>query len=108
MRPGQRHLYYVSSLLPHVGSSLHPAVCVTCTETSEGNRNKHKTVSSGHHSAWSDNNYIHDHYETQTESIQDKDTGQLKENVTKKQKSKTYVAPSKYKYTHAFEGIIND
>ncbi|CAD1480538.1 unnamed protein product, partial [Heterotrigona itama] len=93
MRPGQRHLYYVSSLLPHVGSSLHPAVCVTCTETSEGNRNKHRTVSSSHHSAWSDNNYIHDHYETQTESIQDKDTGHLKENVTKKQKSKTYVAP---------------
>ncbi|KOX79483.1 Inactive dipeptidyl peptidase 10 [Melipona quadrifasciata] len=94
MRPGQRHLYYVSSLLPHVGSSLHPAVCVTCTETSEGNRNKHRTASSGHHSAWSDNNYIHDHYETQTENIQDKDTGQLKENVTKKQKSKTYVAPN--------------
>lgn len=96
MRPGQRHLYYVSSLLPHVGSSLHPAVCVTCTATSEGNRNKHRTASSGHHSAWSDNNYIHDHYETQTESIQDKYVGQPKENVTKKQKTKSYITPGKY------------
>ncbi|XP_033178943.1 inactive dipeptidyl peptidase 10 isoform X7 [Bombus impatiens] len=93
MRPGQRHLYYVSSLLPHVGSSLHPAVCVTCTATSEGNRNKHRTASSGHHSAWSDNNYIHDHYETQTESIQDKYVGQPKENVTKKQKAKASITP---------------
>lgn len=95
MRPGQRHLYYVSSLLPHVGSSLHPAVCVTCTETTERNRNEHRTTSSNHHSIWPDNTYIHDHYETQTENEQNED--QTKENVTRKQKSKADIPPSKYK-----------
>ncbi|XP_063983227.1 uncharacterized protein LOC135165658 [Diachasmimorpha longicaudata] len=29
-KPGQRHLYRVSSILPEVGSALHPAVCITC------------------------------------------------------------------------------
>ncbi|CAG5083318.1 Similar to DPP10: Inactive dipeptidyl peptidase 10 (Homo sapiens) [Cotesia congregata] len=29
-RPGQRHLYKVSSVLPEVGSSLYPAFCITC------------------------------------------------------------------------------
>ncbi|CAK9813213.1 Inactive dipeptidyl peptidase 10 [Anthophora plagiata] len=93
MRPGQRHLYYVSSLLPHVGSSLHPAVCITCTETADGFRNEHRTTLSGHHSAWSDNSYIHDHYEAHTDSAQSTDQGQSKENVTKKQKSKVYNPP---------------
>lgn len=93
MQPGQRHLYYVSSLLPHVGSSLHPAFCVTCTEMSDGYRKEHRTASSSHYSSLSDNNYIRDHYETQTENV--KVEGQPKENVTKKQKSKAYTAPSK-------------
>ncbi|XP_076766360.1 dipeptidyl peptidase 10 isoform X1 [Xylocopa sonorina] len=93
MRPGQRHLYYVSSLLPHVGSSLHPAVCITCTETLEANRNKHRTASSVHHSTWSDSNYIHDHYETQAENAQNTEQSHPKENVTKRQKSKVYVPP---------------
>lgn len=31
MRPGQRHLYRVSSLLPEVGSSLHPPFCLSCS-----------------------------------------------------------------------------
>ncbi|XP_076391296.1 dipeptidyl peptidase 10 isoform X3 [Megachile rotundata] len=93
MKPGQRHLYYVSSLLPHVGSSLHPAVCITCTETTERNQNQHRTLSSGHHSSWAENSYIHDHYETQTENTQNADQGQPKENVTKKQKSKVHAPP---------------
>ncbi|XP_046609663.1 dipeptidyl peptidase 4 isoform X3 [Neodiprion virginianus] len=29
--PGQRHLYRVNSQLPHLGSSLHSPVCITCT-----------------------------------------------------------------------------
>lgn len=91
MQPGQRHLYYVSSLLPHVGSSLHPAFCITCTEMSDGYRKEHRTASSSHYSSSSDNNYIRDHYETQTENV--KVEGQPKENVTKKQKSKAYTAP---------------
>lgn len=96
MKPGQRHLYYVSSLLPHVGSSLHPAVCITCTETTEVYQNQHRTLSSGHYSSWPENSYIHDHYETQTESAQNADQGQPKENATKKQKSKVHVPPSKF------------
>ncbi|KAK0157917.1 hypothetical protein PV328_011602 [Microctonus aethiopoides] len=31
LRPGQRHLYRVSSLLPEVGSSLHPPFCLSCS-----------------------------------------------------------------------------
>lgn len=29
--PGQRHLYRVNSQPPHLGSSLHAPVCITCT-----------------------------------------------------------------------------
>ncbi|XP_017888921.1 inactive dipeptidyl peptidase 10 isoform X3 [Ceratina calcarata] len=90
MRPGQRHLYYVSSLLPHVGSSLHPAVCVTCTtETSDKVPKEHRTSPTGHHSAWPD---THDH-EAQTEA-QNADDKRQKENVSKKQKSKAYTPPN--------------
>lgn len=96
MRPGQRHLYYVSSILPHVGSSLYPAVCITCTETSEGSRNDHRTALSRHHNARSGNNYIHDHYEAQTDNTPNVEQVQQKEKVPKKQKLKVYVPPSKY------------
>ncbi|XP_076160555.1 dipeptidyl peptidase 10 isoform X2 [Ptiloglossa arizonensis] len=93
MRPGQRHLYYVSSILPHVGSSLYPAVCITCTETSEGSRNDHRTALSRHHNARSGNNYIHDHYEAQTDNTPNVEQVQQKEKVPKKQKLKVYVPP---------------
>ncbi|KZC11531.1 Seprase, partial [Dufourea novaeangliae] len=94
MRPGQRHLYYVSSLLPHIGSALHPAVCITCTEASDGNLNDYQTVLSRHHSTSSDNNYIHDHYETHTESTPNMEKEQTNEKVSKKQKLKAHVPPT--------------
>ncbi|XP_076651634.1 dipeptidyl peptidase 10 isoform X1 [Halictus rubicundus] len=93
MRPGQRHLYYVSSLLPNVGSSLHPAVCITCTDVTEGNLNDHHTVLSRHHSTSSDNNYIRDHYEAR-ENAQHSEREKAKEKPSKKQKPKAYVPPT--------------
>lgn len=33
-RPGQRHLYRVSSVVPEAGLSLVPAICLTCTTSS--------------------------------------------------------------------------
>ncbi|XP_076628589.1 dipeptidyl peptidase 10 isoform X1 [Colletes latitarsis] len=93
IRPSQRHLYYVKSVLPHVGSSLHPAVCITCTETPEGGRNNHRTTGSRYHSSWSGNNYIHDHYEVQTDSTSNAEQQEPKETVTKKQKLKVQAPP---------------
>ena len=33
-RPSQRHLYRVSSVIPQVGSSLHSAMCLSCSSAS--------------------------------------------------------------------------
>ncbi|XP_053979176.1 inactive dipeptidyl peptidase 10 isoform X1 [Hylaeus volcanicus] len=93
MRPGQRHLYYVKSELPHVGSSLHPAVCMTCTEILDGSRNNHRKTLARHNSAWSVNNYIHDHYEMQTDTTPSAEQKPPKEKVTKKQKLKVHAPP---------------
>lgn len=35
MRPGQRHLYRISSTLPRLGSPLRPPMCLTCTISSD-------------------------------------------------------------------------
>lgn len=35
MRPGQRHLYRISSTLPRLGSPLKPPMCLTCTILSD-------------------------------------------------------------------------
>ncbi|KAG8038791.1 hypothetical protein G9C98_000346 [Cotesia typhae] len=49
-RPGQRHLYKVSSVLPEVGSSLYPAFCITCPAS----------MTRGNYMYVSDNeNYVH-------------------------------------------------
>lgn len=96
MRPGQRHLYYVSSLLPRVGSSLQPAVCITCTETLEGTQADNRKIHSRHYNIWSDNTDIHDHYEMQTENTPNADEGQTKGKPAKKEKSAVNDPP---KYT---------
>ncbi|KAG7188926.1 hypothetical protein KM043_008527 [Ampulex compressa] len=94
-RPGQRHLYRVSSVLPRVGFSLHPAVCITCTvfgangEEEDGHR-----VPSSRHGGWTDGNYLHDQYEAQTEATDGADQQQAQEKPSKKQKSKA-KAPTK-------------
>lgn len=97
MRPGQRHLYYVSSLLPRVGSSLQPAVCITCTETLEGTQADNRKIHSRHYNIWSDNTDIHDHYEMQTENTPNADEGQTKGKPAKKEKSAVNDPPSEYR-----------
>ncbi|XP_034933763.1 inactive dipeptidyl peptidase 10 [Chelonus insularis] len=37
LKPAQRHLYRVSSVLPEIGSSLHPAFCITCVASTPEN-----------------------------------------------------------------------
>lgn len=69
MRPGQRHLYRVSSILPHMGSPLRPAVCLTCTISSDmTNNDEHRTGSLNWQNGLTNRNEWHDHYEIHTDN----------------------------------------
>ncbi|KAL2733680.1 inactive dipeptidyl peptidase 10-like isoform X1 [Vespula squamosa] len=89
MRPGQRHLYRVSSLLPQVGSSLHPAICITCNAQSmkiNNDQSSYHTTFSDRRNGWMGTDW-HEDYDVQTESPEDKEQRRAKEKA-KKQKSK--------------------
>lgn len=97
MRPGQRHLYRVSSLLPQVGSSLHPAICITCNAQStkiNNDQSNYHTTFSDRRNGWMGTDW-HEDYDVQTESPEDKEQRRGKEKA-KKQKSKASHASSEY------------
>ncbi|XP_012217844.1 inactive dipeptidyl peptidase 10 isoform X2 [Linepithema humile] len=90
MRPGQRHLYRVNSTIPHTtGSPLHPAVCLTCTVSSgmtSDDEGEHRTSSSNRQNGMTNRNEWHDHYETQTDRIDNKEH---RKETPRKDKSKS-------------------
>ncbi|XP_050457297.1 inactive dipeptidyl peptidase 10 isoform X1 [Cataglyphis hispanica] len=87
MRPGQRHLYRVSSIVPRSGSPLHPAICLTCTVSSDmtNDESEHRTSSSN--ARQNPNEWHQDHYESQTDNIDNKENRQAKD-TSKRNKSK--------------------
>ncbi|XP_012285991.1 prolyl endopeptidase FAP isoform X2 [Orussus abietinus] len=97
-KPGQRHLYRVSSILPHVGSSLHEAVCITCTVpatkpeahymSSDGQVPAH-TGSTNRYSTWADKTDWSEQYEAQDTSKKEQ---QRVSSPRKKDKGKTRVS----------------
>ncbi|KAI4494363.1 hypothetical protein M0802_009046 [Mischocyttarus mexicanus] len=92
MRPGQRHLYRVSSLIPQDASS-HPAICITCNAQStkiNNDQSSYHTTFSDRRNGWMENN-LHEEYDVQTESPEDKEQRRAKEKA-KKQKSKASQA----------------
>lgn len=99
MRPGQRHLYRVSSTLPHEGTPLPPAICLTCTVSSDVNNdeNEHRTSSSNAHQngQTNPNEWHQDHYESQTDNIDNKENRQAKD-TSKKNKSKNKNISSEF------------
>ncbi|CAL1688983.1 unnamed protein product [Lasius platythorax] len=97
MRPGQRHLYRVSSTLPHTGTPLHPAICLTCTVSSDmmnNDESEHRTSSSNAHQngQTNPNEWHQDHYESQTDNNDNKENRQAKD-TSKKKKSKNKNIP---------------
>ncbi|XP_071574848.1 inactive dipeptidyl peptidase 10 isoform X2 [Temnothorax nylanderi] len=87
MRPGQRHLYCVSSALPRMGSPLRPAICLTCTISSDmtnADENEYRTSSSNWQNGLTNRNEWHDHHEIHTDS---KEHRQAKD-ISKKDKLK--------------------
>ncbi|GAB1868634.1 Dipeptidyl peptidase 4 [Camponotus japonicus] len=96
MRPGQRHLYRVSSTLPRTGSPLHPAICLTCTVSSDMTNNdesEHRTSSSNtrQNDQTNLNEWHHDHYESQTDNTDNKENRQAKDTSKKKSKNKNIL-----------------
>ncbi|XP_015186245.1 PREDICTED: inactive dipeptidyl peptidase 10 isoform X2 [Polistes dominula] len=88
MRPGQRHLYRISSLIPQ-DISPHPAICITCNAQFtkiNNNQSSYHTTFSDRRNGWMGNN-LHEEYDVQTESPEDKEQRRAKEKA-KKQKSK--------------------
>ncbi|EFN79886.1 putative dipeptidyl aminopeptidase C2E11.08 isoform X2 [Harpegnathos saltator] len=89
MRPGQRHLYRVSSTLPRMGSPLHPPVCLTCTISPPGvagdDENGHWIGSPNRQNGPTARSDWQDDYETQTDSTDNKEHRQ----PSKKDKSKS-------------------
>jgi len=68
MRPSQRHLYRVNATLPHTGSPLRPAICLTCTilsDTINDDESEHSPSSSNWQNGLIYQNEWHDHYEIQ-------------------------------------------
>jgi len=97
MRPGQRHLYRVSSTLPRTGSPLHPAICLTCTVSSDMTNNdesEHRTSSSNtrQNDQTNLNEWHHDHYESQTDNTDNKENHQAKDTSKKKSKNKNILS----------------
>ncbi|XP_036146942.1 dipeptidyl aminopeptidase-like protein 6 isoform X3 [Monomorium pharaonis] len=90
MRPGQRHLYRVSSTLPQTGSPLRPAICLTCTISSDmtnSDESEYRTSSSNWQTGLTNRNEWHDHYKISTDNINSKEHRQAKD-ITKKDKLK--------------------
>ncbi|XP_025073076.1 inactive dipeptidyl peptidase 10 isoform X3 [Pogonomyrmex barbatus] len=88
MRPGQRHLYRVSSTLPRMGSPLRPAICLTCTTSSDiinNGESEHRTSSSNWENGLTNRNEWHEHYEIQIDNINNKEHRQAKD-ISKKDK----------------------
>lgn len=97
MRPGQRHLYRVSSTLPHTGSPLHPAICLTCTvspDMTNNDESEHRTSSSNtrQNDQTNLNELHHDHYESQTDNTDNKENRQAKDISKKKSKNKNILS----------------
>lgn len=104
MRPGQRHLYRVSSSLPNTGTSLHPAVCLTCA-TSSGVAMTDERWGIG--SSSSKNNPInrnewHDHYESSVDDVDHKEHRQEKQKDKKDGKSKSKNISSEVSFDFCF------
>lgn len=101
MKPGQRHLYRVSSIFPRTGSPLHPPVCLTCSIVSSSktgtDENGYRTSrsSSIRQNGLINRNEWHDHYETQTDNIDNKEHHQAKD-IVKKDKLKSRNISSEY------------
>ncbi|XP_011268255.1 venom dipeptidyl peptidase 4 isoform X2 [Camponotus floridanus] len=96
MRPGQRHLYRVSATLPRIGSPLYPAICLTCTVSSDMTNNdesEHRTSSSNtrQNDQTNLNELHHDHYESQTDNTDNKENRQAKDTSKKKSKNKNIL-----------------
>lgn len=109
MRPGQRHLYRVSSTLPRTGTPLHPAVCLTCT-ISSGMTNDEE---SGHRISFAsrqddliNRNEWHDHDETQTDSTDDKEH-HLAKDSSRKDKSKSKNISSEFQLSSTIFSLIS-
>lgn len=97
MKPGQRHLYRVSSTLPHIGSPLHPAVCLTCTISSDmikDGKNEHLSSSNWQNSL--SRNEWHDHYEIHTNNKEHRQT----KDISKKDKLKNRNVLSECQLTY--------
>ncbi|XP_057333646.1 dipeptidyl aminopeptidase-like protein 6 [Microplitis mediator] len=96
-RPGQRHLYRVSSVLPEVGSSLYPAFCITCPVSimrgnnlyqSENDNNIHSGMLSVS-SDWSENKDWNDQFnEQEDDGNEDANTHEVTSNNKNTNKSK--------------------
>lgn len=100
MRPGQRHLYRVSATLPHTGSPLRPAVCLTCTTSSDvtnDDESGRRTSSSNWQNGLVNRNEWHDHHEIPTDNINSKEHRQTKD-ISKKDKLKKRNALSECHY----------
>lgn len=103
MKPGQRHLYRVSSTLPHIGSPLRPAVCLTCTISSDmtnDDKNEHWS-SSNWQSSLSNRNEWHDHYEIHTDGKEHRQT----KDISKKDKLKNRNVLSECQ--HHFSSLLS-
>ncbi|KAH0950071.1 hypothetical protein HN011_006753 [Eciton burchellii] len=91
VRPGQRHLYRVSSIVPRLGSTLRPATCLTCNISSDitsDDRSEHRISSSNRKNSLINQNEWHDRYETQTDHNNNEQHHQARETFSKKDKSK--------------------
>lgn len=108
MRPGQRHLYRVNSTIPHTGLPLHPAVCLTCTVSpgmTSDDEGEHRTSSSNRQNG--NRNEWHDHYETQTDRVDNKEH---RKESPRKDKSKSKNVSSEFQHYIAasrFEGFYH-
>lgn len=99
MRPGQRHLYRVSSVLPATGSSLHPAVCLTCTvattTTSDDIQGERRIGASGRQNgSTGGRSELHDRYETVAQTSGDREHRPTKDH--RKDRSRGRNASSKF------------
>ncbi|KAL0116963.1 hypothetical protein PUN28_010084 [Cardiocondyla obscurior] len=100
-RPGQRHLYRVSSTLPQMGSSLHPAVCLTCTVSSDmtnNDENEHRTSSSSWQGGLINRNEWHDQHEIHIDNKEHRPAKEVskKDRLKNKNVLKTGDPPCQY------------
>ncbi|XP_024943721.1 prolyl endopeptidase FAP [Cephus cinctus] len=105
LHPGQRHLYRVSSLLPHVGSPLHAPVCLTCTSSSkieshyvlaDGQNKVH--ASGSRYNSWTDRSDWSDQYEAQVETVEQRNVkiGPSRKENTKMKPTSNLMEPCQY------------